>query len=96
MNAPVEELYASGVVALKLVDDILLLNVDQSLEVRTPLFVADALGRLNVIVLPVPVTVKSEPFVEVAKVTAGPVVVCPTGPSDVSAAVRPWVRQITL
>ena len=70
VNAPVEELYASGVVALSDVDDILFWKVDQSLEVRTPRLVADALGRLNVIVLPAPVTVKSLPVVEVAKVTA--------------------------
>ena len=71
-------------------------KVDQSLEVSTPLFVALADGRLKVMVLPAPVTVKSEPTVEVAKVTAGPVVVCPTGPSDVSAAVKPWVKQVPL
>ena len=89
MNAPVDELYASGVVALSEVEDILFWKVDQSLEVSTPLFVADAEGRLKVMVAPEPVMVKSEPVVEVAKVSAGPVVVCPTGPSEVSAEVRP-------
>jgi hypothetical protein len=38
---------------------------------------------------PAPVTVKSEPVVEVAIVTAGPVVVCPVGPIEVRAEVRP-------
>ena len=55
---------------LKLVEDILFWKVDQSLEVSTPLFVALADGRLNVMVAPEPVMVKSEPVVEVAKVTA--------------------------
>ena len=43
---------------------------------------------------PEPVTVKSVPVVEVAMVTAGPVVVCPVGPIEVRAEVKPWVRHV--
>ena len=51
------------------------MKVDQSDDVRTPLFVALAEGRLKVMVWPEPVMVKSEPAVEVAKRTE-PVVTC--------------------
>ena len=70
VKAPVEELYASGADAESDDEEILLLKVDQSVEVRTPRLVADALGRLKLIVLPVFVIVKSEPLVVVAKVSA--------------------------
>ena len=60
---------------LKLVEEILFWKVFQSAEVSLPFVLVEAAGRLNVMVLPLPVMVKSEPVVEVAKVTAGPVVV---------------------
>ena len=83
MNTPVEELYASGVVAESDVEDILLLKTDQSAVVSSPRFVAEADGKLNVIVFPAPVMVKSEPEVEVANVAA-PLVTCwPAGPTAV-------------
>ena len=67
-------------------------SVDESL----PFDASPANGRLNVRVDPDPVIEKSVPVVEVASVTAGPVVVCPTGPIEVSAAVSPWVRHAPL
>lgn len=45
---PVLELYASGYVALRLVEEILLLNVLQSVLESRPRFVAEAVGRLRV------------------------------------------------
>ena len=47
---PVAELYAIPAPPLSEVLDILLLNVDQSAEVKRPRFAAEALGRLKVIV----------------------------------------------
>ncbi|MDE2079069.1 MAG: hypothetical protein KGI73_01640, partial [Patescibacteria group bacterium] len=51
-NAPEELLYASGKVAESEVEETLLLNVVQSVEERRPRFVAEAVGRLRVSVLP--------------------------------------------
>ena len=56
------------------VEEILLLNTDQSLDESAPLLVADAVGKLKVMVAPEPVMVKSVPVVEVAK-SAVPAVV---------------------
>ena len=75
LNKPVPELYDNGALAPRLDDETLLLNVLQSLLVSTPRFVAEALGRLKVIVLPAPVMVKSEPVVEVAN-NAAPDDIC--------------------
>ena len=85
---PVAWLYAMPVPALSEVEEILFWKVFQSAEVNLPLVFVEAVGRLNVMVEPEPVTVKSDPAVEVANVTAGPVVVCPVGPTEVSAVVR--------
>ena len=71
------------------VDEILELKVDQSVDESFPFDDTPANGRLNVRVEPDPVIVKSVPVVDVASVTAGPVVVCPTGPIEVRAEVRP-------
>jgi hypothetical protein len=71
------------------VDEILLLKILQSVEESLPFDASPANGRLNVRVDPLPVIEKSVPRVDVASVTAGPVVVCPIGPIEVSAAVRP-------
>ena len=73
-KTPVDELYARGAVAESEVLEILLLKTDQSLVESAPLEVAEAVGRLKVMVFPVPVTVKSVPEVEVAK-SAVPAVV---------------------
>ena len=51
-----------------------MLNTDQSFNESAPLAVADAVGRLKVMVAPEPVMVKSVPVVEVAN-SAVPVVV---------------------
>jgi hypothetical protein len=64
------------------------LNVDQSAEERRPRFEAEAVGRLKVSVLPLPVTVKSVPVVEEAMVIVEPVCVWPRGPIAVIALVR--------
>jgi hypothetical protein len=45
-----------------------------------PVFVAEAIGRLKVIVSAAAVTVKSVPFVEVANVIMVPDCICPAGP----------------
>jgi hypothetical protein len=45
----------------------LLLNVDQSVAERAPLFATEAVGMFQVIVAPEPVMVKSVPVVEEAK-----------------------------
>ena len=74
VNTPVVALYASGYVAEREVELILLLKVDQSLDESAPLFVAEAVGRLKVMVAPLPVMVKSVPVVEVAS-SAVPAVV---------------------
>jgi hypothetical protein len=66
----------------------LLLKVDQSEVERSPRLLADAVGKLKVSVEPEPVMAKSVPLVEEAKVTAGPVVVCPAGPIEVRADTR--------
>ena len=78
------------------VDEILELKVDQSVDESFPFDETPANGRLNVRVEPDPVIVKSVPVVDVARVTAGPIVVCPTGPIEVRAEVRPWVRHAPL
>jgi hypothetical protein len=78
------------------VEETLLLKSVQSAEESLPVFAAEATGRLKVIVFPLAVTVKSVPVVEVARVTAGPVWREPAGPIEVTAAVRPWVRQVPL
>ena len=62
-------------------DEILLLKPDQSVDVRTPRLVAEADGRLNAIVLPLPVIVKSVPVVEVAKSTEPDETCWPAGPT---------------
>ena len=67
VKTPVEELYERGPVALSEVEEILLLNTDQSFEESAPLLVALAVGKLKVMVFPAPVMVKSVPAVEVAK-----------------------------
>ena len=72
---PVEELYEIAFVPESEVEDILFWKMLQSAEVSLPCVVADAEGKLNVIVAPEPVMVKSEPEVEVAKLT-GPKVTC--------------------
>ncbi len=89
---PVEELYEMPAPVESDVEPSFPLKVFQSVEVRSPRLADDALGRLNVTVEPVPVMVKSLPVVEVANTTAGPVVVCPTGPMEV----RPEIRQVPL
>ena len=66
----------------------LLVNVVKSDVDNSPLFNAEAVGMLNVNVDPAPVIVKSVPVVDVASVTAGPVVVWFVGPIEVSADVR--------
>jgi len=78
------------------VEEILLLNTVKFADESLPFAVALTNGRLNVRVEPDPVIEKSVPVVDVARVTAGPVVVCPTGPIEVSAEVRPWVRHAPL
>ena len=85
---PVEELYEMPAPAESDVLPSLLLKTLQSVVVSRPRFADEADGRLKVIVAPEPVMVKSLPVVEVAKRTAGPVVVCPAGPIDVRAVVR--------
>ena len=69
LNAPVPLLYERGPVAESDVLEILLLKVLQSVLERRPRLVADDVGRLKVTMLPEAVMVKSEPAVEVAKVT---------------------------
>ena len=49
---PVEELYETPAPDESEVEDILLLNVPQSVDVSTPRFVADAVGKLKVICWP--------------------------------------------
>ena len=71
---PVLETYEIPVPPESDVEEILLLNTDQSLDESAPLLVAEAVGRLKVMVAPEPVMVKSVPVVEVAK-SAVPVVV---------------------
>ena len=61
----------------------LLLKVFQSAEVSLPLLALEAKGRLKVIVWPEPVTVKSEPTVDVAKATAPLLTAWPVGPIEV-------------
>lgn len=62
---------------------ILLLKTAQSVAVSLPVLVADAIGKLKVIVSPEAVMVKSLPFVEVANVTEVPDCREPAGPIDV-------------
>ncbi len=59
------------------------LKRDQSAEESFPVFAAEAVGKLYVIVLPEAVMVKSVPVVEVARVTVLPVCVWPAGPMAV-------------
>lgn len=61
-------------------DEILLLNAAQSVAVSLPVFVAEAIGRLNVMVSAAAVMVKSLPAVVVAKVMVVPLCVWPAGP----------------
>ena len=63
------------------------LKMVQSADERSPRFALEAVGRLKVMVLPEPTMVKSVPVVEDAKVTVGPVCVCPVGPMAVTAEV---------
>ena len=77
---PVADEYVIPVPPERLVEEILLLKVVKSVDESAPLLVADAVGRLKVMVLPAPVMVKSVPAVEVAK-SAVPAVVCPAGPT---------------
>ena len=67
---PVDELYAIPAPPLSEVDEILLLNTDQSALVSAPRAAADALGRLKIVCWPELVIVKSVPVVLVAKVMA--------------------------
>ena len=67
-KAPVLELYDKGAEALKLVEEILLLKLWKSVDESAPLFVAEAVGRLKVMVLLAAVMVKSVPVVEVASI----------------------------
>ena len=70
------------------------LKVLQSAAVRRPRVpVEEAFGILKLMVLPVPVMVKSEPMVVVAKVMVGPACVCPVGPIAVMPP-PPVVRQV--
>jgi hypothetical protein len=87
VKTPVELLYARGYEAESDDEEILLLKSDQSVVERRPRFAADAVGRLKVSVLPLPVTVKSVPEVLEANVIVGPVCNCPVGPIEVTAAV---------
>ena len=68
--------------------DDLLLKVVQSAEERSPRLVAEADGRLKVMVSPDPVMVKSVPLVDEAKVVVGPSEVWLSGPMAVMAEVR--------
>ncbi len=61
------------------------LNVAQSPDESFPVLEPDAIGKLKFIVEPVPVIVKSFPFVVVAKFTFGPVVVFQVGPIEINA-----------
>jgi hypothetical protein len=70
VKTPVDELYASGYVALSDVEEILLLKSDQSEVERRPRAEADAVGSANVKVPDELVIPKSVPEVEVAKVIA--------------------------
>lgn len=65
----------------------LLLKVVQSAEDNAPRLLAEAVGRLNVCVLPDAVIVKSVPVVLVAIVCVAPLCVWPVGPSAVMADV---------
>ena len=85
---PVEELYAIPVPPESDDDEILLLKVFQSAEVSLPVFAADADGRLKMICEPLLVIAKSEPVVEVAKVTAAFDVVAKPVPIEVIAVAR--------
>ena len=60
------------------------LNVLQSVELSLPVLVADAVGRLNVCVVPAELIAKSVPVVPVARVCVAPV----SPPSDVIAEVK--------
>lgn len=79
-KAPVLLLYESGKDAESDDEEILPAKVDQSVDDRSPLLLALADGMLKVMVEPLPVMVKSEPVVEVAKV-AVPLVVWLSGPT---------------
>ena len=89
VNKPVEGLYERPAPADKELELTLFCNVFQSVEVSIPRVVAEADGRLNVIIGPEPVTVKSLPIVEVAKATA-PLITCwPVGPTAVIVPTLP-------
>jgi hypothetical protein len=70
-------LYASGAVAERDVEEILLLKVVQSVDERRPRADADAVGMLKVMVFAAAVMVKSVPVVEVARIWVLPVWVWP-------------------
>ena len=70
VNAPVLLLYARGADAESEEEEILFWKVDQSVDVSTPRFVADAEGRLKMVCCPELVMVKSTPLVVVANVIA--------------------------
>jgi hypothetical protein len=78
------------------VDDTLLLKRDQSEVERRPRFAEDAVGILNVMVLPLAVMVKSVPVVELARVTDGPVCDWPVGPMPVIPPPAPVLIQFPL
>ena len=69
-------------------DEIFCENTVQSAEESNPRFDPDAVGRLNVMVSPEPVMVKSVPLVDVAKVVVGPSDVWFRGPMAVMADVK--------
>jgi len=71
--APEPELYVIGSVPERDEEDILLLNIDQSVDDSLPLAVAEEKGRLNVWVSPDAVIVKSVPVVDVERVWVEPV-----------------------
>ena len=74
-NPPVDELYARGKAAERLVEEILLLNKLQSEEVSNPLLLREADGRLNVSAFEEAEMKKSVPAEEEAKVIEEAVVV---------------------
>jgi len=71
--APEPELYVIGSVPERDEEDILLLNIDQSVDDSLPLAVPEEKGRLNVWVSPLAVMVKSVPVVDVERVWVEPV-----------------------
>ncbi len=72
VNTPVELLYIRGYTAESELVESLLLNAAKSTGARSPRFVSELLGKLNVITLPVAVIVKSLPSEDVASVCVPP------------------------